>query len=129
VETKILAELQSAAQSQGVEVLINAPDVFYMIAILKSSPMCNGQGDRTYFMNSVLQRDPASIKDLARKLMVLTQTFKGCDYKVFGDKFHKPSNVDIGQVRRKIVFRVWKHTRRTYDALTIDELVTAFPFA
>lgn len=41
-ETKILSKLQAEAQSQGINQLIDAPDVFYMIAILGSSKLCNG---------------------------------------------------------------------------------------
>lgn len=41
-ETKILSKLQAEAQSQGITDLIEAPDVYYMIAILGSSQLCNG---------------------------------------------------------------------------------------
>jgi hypothetical protein len=102
--------------------LLDAPDVFYMCAILKSSPICNGKGDRTYFIQQILNRDPRTIKDLGRKLILLTGQFPGLQCKVFNDDFKLPTLLD--RVRRKLVYRIWFRCRRTFpEALSIEELV------
>lgn len=67
-ETKILSKLQAEAQFQGISLLIEAPDVYYMIAILATSRLCNGQGDKSSFIYGILHRNPSDIPDLAKKL-------------------------------------------------------------
>lgn len=61
VETKILAEQKSLEQSKGTRSLLNAPDVYHMIAMLQSFPISNGSGERLTFFELVISSDPKKI--------------------------------------------------------------------
>ena len=57
---------------QGVKVILDAPDVYSAAAVLISTDFYNGKGDRTNFIDTVLNSDPTKIPDLGGKLELLT---------------------------------------------------------
>jgi hypothetical protein len=77
VETRLANEMQVLAQAKGSSELLYAPDVYYMLAMIKKSPLCHGTGDRTALLNLVLSVHPSSLPDLSLKLLVLVKKNMG----------------------------------------------------
>ena len=106
-----------------VKVLLEAPDVFIAAAALSSQKFYQGKGDRTAFLNMVLEMDPAKIPDLGRKLCLVTQTeFLGL--KLYNDKL-----VSDSKVNRKMIYKIWLHTNRKHNAVSLKKLIQFQPHA
>lgn len=70
--------------------VLDAPDSFIAASVLTSASLYMGKGDRTTFYDVVLNSDPNKIKDLGRKLRLLTVAKIG-NFPVYNDSL---SNCD-----------------------------------
>jgi len=70
---------------QDVKMVLDAPDSFYAASVLTQSSLFMGKGDRTTFFDVVCNSNPNQIKDLGRKLRLLTVAQIGA-YPVYNDK-------------------------------------------
>ena len=85
VEGQIAAEMAQLAQMHDVKVLLEAPDVFIAAAAMSTMQFYQGRGDRSAFLNIVLNSDPRQIPDLGRKLKLLTSnSYMGLEF--YNDK-------------------------------------------
>lgn len=57
---------------EDVKLVLDAPDANYGAAVLTTQPFYIGKGDRNTFLEVVLNSDPKKIKDLGKKLALLT---------------------------------------------------------
>ena len=73
-------------------------------------------------MEIVLNSDPRNIKDLGNKLILLTKSAFG-GFKVYNDKL---SSLD--PIGKQTIYRLWMHCRRKFQALTLQNLLEAFPY-
>jgi len=72
-----------------------------------------GKGDRTTFFDIVCNSNPKTIKDLGRKLRLLTVTKIG-KYSVYNDKLSNPD-----KVCKKTVYQLWLHCKRIHECITL----------
>ena len=106
-----------------VKVLLEAPDVYIAAAALSSLKFYIGKGDRSAFLEIVLNTDPAKIPDLYNKLQLVTKNdFMGLN--LFNDKLCSPSRMS-----RTMIFRLWLHTARKNQVITLQQLIDLQPHA
>lgn len=92
IETACKSQMAGLQQMQDVKLILEAPSVYLGAAVLIKQDFYNGKGDRSAFINVVLNSDPATIPDLARKLKLLTDTeFHG--NKIYNDKLCNTLNL------------------------------------
>jgi len=107
---------------QDVKLVLEAPDVYIGAAVLISQSLYNGKGDRTAFVEVVLNTDPSTIPDLARKLKLITQTeFYG--HKIFNDKLCNTMNLC-----QQHVYKLWLHCCRRNKVVTLAQMVDFAPY-
>lgn len=70
VESEVVNKYKQQASDASLSLLLHAPDVYYMMAILQENhnKLINGAGARSEFFKLALTFDPAMIKDYAQKL-------------------------------------------------------------
>jgi hypothetical protein len=65
--------------------IIDSPDVYLAASLVVQGSFYLGKGDRSAFLEYVLENDPHTIKDVARKLKLVTSdNFLG--EKIYNDK-------------------------------------------
>lgn len=69
--------------------ILDAPDAMLGAAVLTQQPFFIGKGDRSTFIDVVLNSDPRTIADLGNKLVLLTKSSFG-GFKVYNDKLSSP---------------------------------------
>ena len=123
VENEVAAEIAALAQMHDVKVLLEAPDVFVAAAAMNSMQFYMGKGDRTAFFNIVLSTDPSKIPDLGRKLQLITSN------QFMGLKFYNDKICSAEKVNMNMIYRMWLHTRRRYNVVTLEQLIEWQPQA
>ena len=115
-ESEVNKQAEKLAQLHGVNMFIQAPDVYIAASALIASKFSIGKGDRTALLEIVLDTDPTQIPDLSRKLKLITLSeFQGI--KLYNDKCPPE------QLSRKMVFRLWLHLVRKTQFLTLDWMI------
>jgi hypothetical protein len=103
---------------------IEAPDSFFAAACLTNQNLYNGKGDRTELIKYILDFNPKTIKDLGRKLYLIT-----CDtigpYKVYNDNKAIASSEKLC---KKSVYKLWLHCCRKNKSVSLNDLIKAFPY-
>lgn len=122
VESAAKAQVASLQQMQDVKLILEAPDVYHAAAVLIQQNFYNGKGDRTALIEVVLNTDPKTIPDLARKLKLITQSeFYG--YKIYNDKL-----CNTLQIKQQSIYRLWLHCCRRHNAMTAQEMIDFAPY-
>lgn len=107
---------------QDVKLVLEAPDVFLAASVLISQKFYNGKGDRSAFIEQVLDTDPKKIPDLARKLKLSTSSeFYG--NKIFNDKLCSSLNL-----KQQSIFQIWLHCTRRHGVVTLDQMIDFAPY-
>lgn len=103
--------------------LLEAPDVYIAAVALSETSFYEGKGDRTCFLKAVLDQDPMKIKDLGRKLKLVTdKQFLGLQ--LYNDKLCNPDKVN-----RNMIYKLWLHCCRKSNAVSLDQLIAFQPHA
>jgi len=123
IEGEVQAQFQSLASEEDVKLFLEAPDIYYAAAVLTQQPFYIGKGDRNTFFKVVLNSNPKKIKDLGKKLRMLTQQKIFGKFDVYNDKLTSPERLN-----RQTIFRLWLHCCRRHQAVTLDEMVKAYPY-
>lgn len=107
---------------QDVKLVLEAPNVYIGAAILIKNNFYNGKGDRTAFIEVVLNTDPNTIPDLARKLKLITVSeFHG--HKIYNDKLCNTMNIC-----QQKVFQLWLHCSRRNKVATVAQMIEFAPY-
>lgn len=122
VESEVVAQFKSLDTEEDVKLILEAPDAYYGAAVLTSQPFFIGKGDRTTFLKVVLNSNPKTIKDLGKKIGMLTKSKIG-SFSVYNDKLCNPERLN-----KQTIYRLWLHCRRRHQAVTLEELIEAYPY-
>lgn len=77
---------------QDVKLVLEAPDVYLAAAVLIQQSFYNGKGDRSAFIDVLLNSDPKVIPDLGRKLKLITVD-KYFGHKIYNDSLCSTLNI------------------------------------
>ena len=122
-ESQINEQIAKLSQMHDVKVLMEAPDVFIAAAALSTKKFCQGKGDRTAFFNMILESDPASIPDVGRKLILVTQD------KFMGLTLYSDALANCSRVNRKMIFKLWLHLCRKNEVVDLKKMIKFQPHA
>jgi len=89
---------------------LEAPDAFFAAACLTECSLYNGKGDRTELIKYILTQDPKTIKDLGRKIYLITQEKVGT-YNIYDDKKMNAAT-PVHTFNKAWVFKLWLHCCR-----------------
>ena len=94
VESTIMNQMNSRQAYAEVGTIVFAPDVYIAAVAMSNSSFFEGRGARNQFIDLILQSNPATIPDLARKLkMVTQQQFMGLT--LYTDKTANPELIKM----------------------------------
>merc|ERR1711924_90204 len=82
----------------------------------------NGKGDRTAFIDVVLNSDPNKIPDLGRKLKLITVS------EFYGEKIFNDKLCSTLQVKQQSVYRLWLHCCRLHQPVTLEQMIEFAPY-
>ena len=81
--------------------IVFAPDVYIAAVAMSRAAFYEGQGDRNKFFELILESNPATIPDLARKLKMVTQKeFMGLT--LYSDRPARPE-----RAKKAHIYRLW----------------------
>jgi hypothetical protein len=107
---------------QDVKLVLEAPNVYVGAAVLIKQSFYNGKGDRTAFIEVVLNTDPSTIPDLGRKLKLITMS-EWYGYKIYNDKLCNTMNIC-----KKNIFKLWLHCTRIHKIVSLAEMLEFAPY-
>lgn len=91
-ESSVVSMIQSLKSASDIKMLVDAPDVYIAAAALSSVEFFMGRGDRSTFFKVILELNPRTIPDLAKKLKLITSNeFMGL--KLYNDKLFDAQRV------------------------------------
>lgn len=105
-----------------VKLVLEAPDAAFAAAILTTRPFYMGKGDRTAFLEVVLNSDPKTIPDLKGKLRLLMTSKVGKE-KIYNDKLCSTT-----RLKKQLVYRLWLHTVRRHGVLNVQDFLDLYPY-
>ena len=114
IESQIQVQFNKLEKQEDVRLILEAPDAIMGAAVLTTQPFYIGKGDRSTFIEIVLNSDPHKIKDLGNKLMLLTKNEFG-GFKVYNDKLSS-----FEHFGKQTVYKLWMHCVRKFKALNLE---------
>ena len=123
VESTIMNQMNSRQAYAEIGTIVFAPDVYIAAVAMSNSSFFEGHGDRNKFIELILESNPATIPDLARKLKMVTQKqFMGLT--LYSDRTANPE-----RAKRNQIYRLWMHCCRKSNTLTLEEMISFQPHA
>lgn len=107
---------------EDVKLVLEAPTFYLGAAVLIQQQFFMGKGDRTSFIEVVLNSDPNKIPDLGRKLGLIGVN------NLFGMKIYNDKLCNTLNICQHNIYRLWLHCTRRHNAVSLQQMIDFAPY-